>query len=128
MIVVQTISLDDSTVGVMTYGSSFRCVTLELPNKDNNSNVSCIPRGTYVCEKWTSPSKGECLRILDVPNRTDVLVHAGNYTSQILGCCLVGDSLTDMNADGILDVTNSKKTLEKLLAAIPDRRTKIMFI
>ena len=126
MIVVQTISLNDATVGVLSHGT-FRCFTLELPNLDNMSNISCIPRGTYECEPHVSPSQGKCLSIKGVPGRTHVLVHAGNYVSDIRGCCLVGESIADINKDGIPDVTNSRNTLKALLDTV-DRRTKIMFI
>jgi len=46
-------------------------------------------------------------------------IHSGNYTRQILGCILVGDSLKYLDADDILDVTNSKHTLDKLLQVLP---------
>lgn len=126
MIVVQRIHLNDVTLGVMSHGG-FRCFTLELPSRDNMSNVSCIPAGTYDCEITESPSQGTCLAIKDVPNRTHVLIHAGNYTRDIRGCCLVGETISDIDNDGIPDVTNSRSTLAALMATV-DRRTKIMFI
>jgi len=47
-------------------------------------------------------------------------IHAGNYTRQIEGCILVGDSLKYLDGDDVLDVTNSKVTLRKLLNAVPN--------
>lgn len=116
---IKTIRQSDCTVGVLNY-NGFRCLTLELPWKGNKSSISCIPPGLYQCAKITSQSLGECISIHNVVDRSYVRIHSGNYTSQILGCVLVGDSLKDINRDGILDVTNSKNTLSKLMAVLPE--------
>lgn len=110
---------DDCTVGILNY-YGFRCCTLELPDLDNERNISCIPPGRYRCSKIESPSLGECVEIEDVQGRTFIRIHAGNYTSQIKGCILVGDSIKDIDRDGILDVANSKTTLRKLMNLLPN--------
>ena len=67
----------------------FNFVTLELPDKDNQRNISCIPAGRYKAKKRISPGKGyEVIEFIDVPNRTYIQCHRGNYTSQLLGCVL----------------------------------------
>lgn len=105
----------DCTIGRMTIGK-FQCFTLELPDKDNQQDISCIPEGEYKYKFYKSPSKGDVLLLLDVENRTWVEVHAGNYTRQILGCILVGDGVKWLDSDAIPDVTNSGNTLGKILA------------
>lgn len=115
---IQRVYQDDCTVGMINF-NQFRCFTLELPWHNNHSNVSCIPVGLYECEKAKSPSKGNCISIKNVVDRSNILIHVGNYTSDILGCVLVGDSLRDINGDGIPDVTNSKITFDKLMSALP---------
>lgn len=97
----------------------FRCFTLELPFLSNRSKISCIPTGTYDVEKRTSEKYGEHFHILNVPNRDMILIHNGNYYTQILGCILVGKNLVDLNKDGFKDVTESKTTLKKLVAIMP---------
>lgn len=109
----------DCTIGILNY-SDFRCCTLELPWLDNQKNVSCIPEGFYQCKKMASAKLGHCIAILNVVNRNFIRLHKGNYTSQIEGCILVGDSIRDINHDGVLDVTNSIKTLNTLLELLPD--------
>lgn len=116
---VSRIYQDDCTVGVLSF-SGFRCLTLELPDLDNAQNISCIPEGRYKCSKIVSPSLGNCIDISNVVGRTFVRIHSGNYTSQIQGCLLVGDSIKDINNDGILDVANSKSTLKELMSLLPD--------
>jgi len=109
---------NDCTLGRLSF-IDFQCFTLELPWIDNLTNISCIPAGMYRVTKYESPSKGSVLLLHDVPNRTYVEIHSGNYTSQIDGCILVGDGIKYLNNDTIPDVTNSKKTLRKLLDLVP---------
>lgn len=97
----------------------FSCYTLELPWKNNQFQVSCIPKGEYEVVPRTSAKFKNHFHILDVPNRTYILFHSGNYYTQILGCVLLGDSLKDINSDGLKDVTNSKNTMKKLLKLAP---------
>jgi hypothetical protein len=119
MIKLDTWVNDDCTVGRLSYGD-FKCFTIELPWLDNAQSISCIPAGTYGIEKYKSQSKGSVLLLKDVPNRAWIEIHAGNYTRQIQGCVLVGDSIRYLDADNIPDVANSKNTLRALLAAMPD--------
>jgi hypothetical protein len=69
----------------------FGVMTLELPWKNNEKSVSCIPPGTYDVEAITRASKGDyAIWVKDVPGRSEVLVHKGNSTSDIRGCILFG--------------------------------------
>jgi len=111
--------LEKCTIGWLTFGD-FNCFTLELPDRDNQTNISCIPEGTYKFHTRLSAKNGFILELEDVEDRTYIQIHSGNYTSQIQGCILVGDSLKDINHDKIPDVTNSKNTLKKLLELVGD--------
>ena len=97
-----------------------RCFTLELPDLDNQVSISCIPDGTYTVNKHYSEKLGACFNVQDVDGRTFIRIHTGNYTRQIQGCILPGSSLMDIDKDGIIDVGNSKSTLNKLLELMPD--------
>lgn len=111
---------DDCTLGRLTCGD-FQCWTLELPFLDNKNDVSCIyPAQAYKGKKHVSPKNGNVIAIENVKGRTHIQIHAGNYTSQIQGCILVGDSIKFLNDDKIPDVTNSKRTLEKLISILPE--------
>lgn len=98
----------------------FECKTLELPWKDNKKKESCIPRGTYKVVKRSSEKYKAHFHILDVPNRDYILIHPGNFRSQLLGCIAVGDSYSDISGDGHVDILNSKNTLAKLYSLLPD--------
>lgn len=121
MITILRAYFGDCTISrIRTTG--FQCVGLELPWLGNQSMVSCIPEGEYDYRVAISPRTGKKVIWVDgAPGRSDIQLHPGNYTSQIDGCCLTGQAITDLNGDGILDVTNSAATLDKLIAAIPER-------
>jgi hypothetical protein len=95
--------------------SIFQFNTLELPWNDNQRRISCIPEGQYKWVKHISPKFGATIWLQNVPNRSEILIHRGNFTSDILGCILPGDDILDVNGDGIPDVTNSRVTMRKLL-------------
>jgi hypothetical protein len=101
----------------------FECATLELPWKDNQNSISCIPDGKYKAryrQAAESPSRDyDHIHILDVPDRSYILVHSGNYNWHVKGCVLVGKKHADINGDGLLDVTSSKDTMKKLMKSIP---------
>jgi hypothetical protein len=102
-------------------GVGYSCDTLELPWLDNKKRISCIPEGEYDVIKHVSPKFGECFWILDVPERSEILVHKGNYNRDTLGCVLVGKSLIDIDGDGNRDATNSSATMKELLKILPNK-------
>lgn len=109
----------DCTLGRLS-ADSFQCFTLELPWLENQRGVSCIPRGQYKAFKRNSPKNGLVVEFRNVPDRSNIQIHSGNYTRQIEGCILVGSSIAFLDGDSVPDVANSKVTLDKLLALLPD--------
>lgn len=91
-------SQDDGTYGILTLpdGSTFH--TLELPWLNNETGKSCIPPGTYKMEMRDSPKFGPVYEVKGVPNRSAILIHAGNTAgnadrglkSDVQGCILLG--------------------------------------
>ena len=113
------------TMGFMTIatgGQSLSLQTLELPWKYNQPNISCIPPGVYAFEKWYSPTfKTTVIRLLHVPERSNILIHPANFVRQLRGCIAPGISTKDIDGDGELDVTKSKQALYNLLAIAPEK-------
>lgn len=97
----------------------FECKTLELSWLDNKQNISCIPKGHYKAQKHMSPNFGKSIWIQNVPDRSEILIHKGNFYTDILGCVLVGEEYVDIDGDGHKDVTNSTNTMEALYELIP---------
>jgi len=105
-------------------------VTNELPDNGNIRNMSCIPEGTYVLRKIFSPTFGKCFKVDDVPDRSEILIHVGNYAAgakkDTRGCILPGVYFEDINADGYLDVVESREALNKMLAMLPNESILII--
>lgn len=101
-------------------------VSVEPPWKDNRKNVSCIPPGRYECEIRESPTFGLCPEVLDVPERTHVLMHAGNWAGDVdegrlsnsEACILPGRQVATLKEQ--LAVTNSRATLSELMGTVCD--------
>lgn len=102
--------------------------SLELPDNHNQRRISCIPEGEYTAIKHYSPKHGKCLWLQNVPGRSEILIHKGNYYFNILGCILIGDDLRDLNSDGLQDVVNSKKSVLELLKMINTDKIQIKIV
>lgn len=95
--------------------------TLELPWLENQKRISCFPVGIYPVEKRYSAKYGWHFHIKDVPNRDFILIHVANFVRQLLGCVAVGLKHTDIDGDGLRDVTSSRKAMDLLLKILPDK-------
>ena len=98
----------------------FECETLELPYNGNKRNISCIPLGDYKVIPHMSPTFGKCFKVLDVPGRSDILIHPGNYYTDIKGCIAIGATFKDINNDSLKDVILSKPTIENMVNVVTE--------
>ncbi|NDD83385.1 hypothetical protein EBZ38_03770 [bacterium] len=104
-----------------------RLYTLEDAWNGNKVGASCIPTGLYavVPHGWDKASKvtrKRCWRLLDVPNRTAILIHAGNTVADTEGCVLVGTKapvIDDVN--GTVTLPQSKVAMDLLRAKIGEQ-------
>jgi len=97
--------------------------TLELPDLNNSTDISCIPEGLYWVEKVKSSEAFDYphFHIVNVPHRTGIKVHILNFKNETRGCVGVGKNFKDLNADDLTDITNSKDTLKELWNFSDDR-------
>lgn len=112
LLLIRDTFTDKSTIGKLYFDGEFYGHTLELPWKDNEKRVSCIPKGVYEVKKRhteESKYKYEHLHILDVENREMVLMHVGNYPKNSKGCILLG------NTRALNFVGESRKAFYKLM-------------
>ena len=92
----------------------YSCKTLELEVDKNQVRDDAIPNGEYqVVPRWSEKYKNH-FHITNVPNRSYILIHAANYSRQLLGCIAVGREHIDIDGDGLKDVTSSKATMQDL--------------
>lgn len=80
----------------------YSCFSLELPDRGNKSNISCIPMGSYKCIWSYSPRfKKYTYEILEVPKRTGIRIHSANlagdkekgFKAQLNGCIALGEKI-----------------------------------
>jgi hypothetical protein len=73
----------------------------------------CIPCGIYRVVLTLSPHLGYvCPEVLNVPGRTAIRWHVGNFPKDVLGCCVVGTEV------GVNFVSNSKIAFDALMARL----------
>jgi len=88
---------DQGTEGLLV-SDNFTCRTLELPWRNNQPNISCIPSGEYEVQIRISNKYGRIYWVRNVKNRTYILLHSGNYggdkkkgfKTHVMGCILLG--------------------------------------
>jgi len=121
--IVELIRLEEvhggGTFGVMKIHKSVRhgIWTLEPADLENAPDVSSIPAQQYTCRRHSSPRHGECFKIMDVPERTDVLIHKGNTISDTLGCPVLGSSHGALT-EGDRAVLNSGAAFRRFMNAM----------
>ena len=94
LLIIRDMFTEESTIGELFLNGERMCDTLELPYKDNQRNISCIPAGEYKV-RLRLPRESATrdylhLLVKDVPNRDYVLFHRGNSAKDTRGCVLVG--------------------------------------
>lgn len=97
--------------------------TLELPDRGNSRNISRIPVGKYQVIKRWSLKYGNHFHILDVMQRSMILIHSGNFYNQTQGCVLLGYYHSDIDNNGLLDVVNSNIAMKALNALVAQKST-----
>jgi len=90
------------------------CMGVELPWRNNEPDVSCIPAGTYYAGLIESGKHGTVYELRGVPQRTDIQIHSANFASQLKGCLAPGKKI-DTFKGGKRGVTFSKVTLGMLM-------------
>lgn len=108
---------DKCTISEFVFEGEFICYALELPWRDNQKRISCIPAGTYELEYMKGSSSGKfkrCYYVKNVTGRSEILIHVGNYPADTLGCILPGLS------HNFNSIWNSRAALNKLIKLQPE--------
>lgn len=121
---------NNPTLGLLFIEGEPLFSTLELPWRDNQPKISCIPQGSYECERTIARTTTGGLKIdltlevLGVPGRSGILFHVGNTVIDSQGCILLGNS-TNFFKGHILD---SRKGFERFLQKIKTSDTYTLHI
>jgi len=89
----------DGTNGKLEYEGKFICCTIELPWKENEKRVSCIPEGKYLLRKRYSRKFQWHIEVVDVKNRSFILLHPANNAQKELNGCIA--PITKLSGPGL---------------------------
>lgn len=107
---------EKGTFGVLIdepYGHNIPfAVTYELPWRDNQRNISCIPSGKYLCLPKDHADRGLIYELQNVPERTFIQIHIGNEEEDTAGCILIGERFEPIGKD--LAVWYSKVAMDEM--------------
>ena len=77
-ILIRFDSSDQGTFGVLR-SEMFSVYIAELEWNKNRRQISCIPAGSYACKWLRSKKFGWCYHLSNVPGRSSILIHKGNF-------------------------------------------------
>jgi len=119
MLVLKRIYLATAVRGELTLNGKHIAYTIELPWRENKKRMSCIPEGTYILRKRYSEKFKWHFVLLDVPNRSGILIHPANDAQKELQGCIAPVTKITGEGKGIL----SRKALQVLTDALEPYRT-----
>jgi hypothetical protein len=114
----------DGANGEILFEGRLMLYTIELPWKNNQAGVSCIPEGEYELVKRWSLKFGRHLQILNVPGREYILIHPANEALRELKGCIAPVCFLTGAGKGIRS-RPALKTLMGLVGGALDRHQKV---
>ncbi len=94
LLLIRDMFTDKSTIGELFVNGERFCDTLELPWKNNQRSISCIPEGEYPVRirlpRESATRDYMHLLVKEVTGRDYILFHIGNTARDTRGCILVG--------------------------------------
>ena len=101
------------TFGVLSIDDKVFCVTLEPPDQLNATSISSIPAQQYMCKRYSSAKYPSTFQVMNVPGRTKILFHAGNFVDNTEGCILLARKFGVLK--GARAVLNSGDTFKRFI-------------
>ena len=117
----------NGTNGKLECEGKLICNTIELPWKNNETRVSCIPEGNYFIKKRYSQKFQWHLVIENVQNRSLILFHPANNALQELNGCIA--PVTKLSGPGLgLMSRKAFITLKRLVYKVLDTNESVELI
>ena len=117
----------NGTNGKLECEGKLICNTIELPWKNNERRVSCIPEGKYFIKKRYSQKFQWHLEIENVQNRSLILFHPANNALQELNGCIA--PVTKLSGPGLgLMSRKAFITLKRLVYKVLDTNESVELI
>ena len=104
----------NGTNGEFFFNGNRVCNSIELPWKNNQHKISCIPEGRYEMKKRHTAERGWHLILVNVPDRQLILIHAANDAKKELQGCIAPVSILTAEGKG----SQSRNALAKINAIV----------
>lgn len=117
----------EGTNGKLECEGKLICYTIELPWKNNETKVSCIPEGKYLLQKRYSNKFKWHLELVDVKSRSFILFHPANNALKELNGCIA--PVTKISGAGL--GLQSRKAFAKLKTIVYkalDEKQRVLII
>lgn len=79
-----------------------------------------------MCKRYSQKLKALTYFVENVPNRTGIMFHAGNYVHETRGCILVGNQIKKSTTE--VRLVNSRCAFQNLLQNIADKSAELTIL
>lgn len=118
----------DGTNGKLECDGKLICNTIELPWRNNEKRVSCIPEGEYFIEKRYSVKFKWHLHVLDVPERSFILFHSANDAQKELNGCIAPVTKLAGPGLGLLSRQAFDKLKDMVYKALENKESVLLLV
>lgn len=118
----------DGTNGKLECDGKVICNTIELPWRNNEKRVSCIPEGEYFIEKRYSVKFKWHLHVLDVPERSFILFHPANDAQKELNGCIAPVTKLSGPGLGLLSRQAFDKLKDLVYKALENKESVLLLV
>lgn len=117
----------EGTNGLLECEGKTICNTIELPWKNNERRVSCVPEGKYFLEKRYSTKFKWHIEVKNVANRSCILFHPANNALLELNGCIA--PVTKLSGAGLgLMSRKAFATLKNVVYKALEKNEKVVLI
>ena len=117
----------EGTNGKLECEGKLICNTIELPWKNNERKVSCVPEGKYFLSKRFSKKHHWHIEVRNVAGRSGILFHPANNALKELNGCIA--PVTKISGAGLgLMSRKACTTLKTLVYEALDKNEKVVLI
>lgn len=118
----------EGTNGQLKCEGQFICHTIELPWKNNEKSVSCIPEGEYFISKRYSTKYQWHLEVMAVQNRSLILFHPANHALTELRGCIAPVTKLSGSGQGLLSRRAFAKLKRLVFKALEENESVLLIV